>query len=56
MESVEDEWERELESVDDLDLLFVKFDSERTTIDALIEKIGEFEFDAKVHEKTGRQE
>ena len=31
-----------------MDLLFVTYDASRITVDELIEKIGEFGFDAKV--------
>jgi hypothetical protein len=45
---VEDEWERELESDEDLDLLFVTFDEKQTTVDELLETIRELGFDATV--------
>ena len=48
--SVEDEWERELESEEDLDLLFVTYDARRIKVDALLDKIREFGFEVKVTE------
>ena len=48
MGSVEDEWTREMESVDDLDLLFVTFDADRISVAELKEKIAEFGFAAEV--------
>ena len=45
-----DEWERELISDEDLDLLFVKYDANRITVEQLLAKISEFEFEAKVSE------
>ena len=47
---MEDEWERELESEEDLDLLFVSYDTKRITVDQLLEVISEFGFEAKVSE------
>ncbi len=47
---MEDEWERELESEEDLDLLFVSYDANRITVDQLLEVISEFGFEAKVSE------
>ena len=47
---MEDEWERELESEEDLDLLFVSYDANRITVDQLLEAISEFGFEAKVSE------
>ena len=48
--SVEDEWERELESEEDLDLLFVTYDARRITVDAVLERIRELGFEVKVAE------
>ena len=45
---VEDEWEREIESDEDLDLLFVKYDSEQITIEKLLKTITAFGFKAEV--------
>jgi len=45
---VEDEWERELVSEEDLDLLFVKYDANRITVEQLVQTIDEFGFEAKV--------
>lgn len=50
MKSVEDEWERNLESEEDLDLLFVTYDADTITVDELIEKIETFGFKAVVQE------
>ena len=47
---VEDEWEREIESDEDLDLLFVKYDSEQITIEKLVKTITAFGFKAEVRE------
>ena len=47
---VEDEWEREIESDEDLDLLFVKYDSEQITIEKLLKTITAFGFKAAVKE------
>ena len=47
---VEDEWEREIESDEDLDLLFVKYDSEQITIEKLLKTITEFGFKTEVKE------
>ncbi len=44
---VEDEWEREIESDEDLDLLFVKYDSEQITIEELLKTITAFGFKAE---------
>ena len=46
---VEDEWEREIESEEDLDLLFVKYDSEQITIEKLLQTITAFGFKAEVN-------
>ena len=45
---VEDEWEREIESDVDLDLLFVKYDSEQITIEKLLRTITALGFKAEV--------
>ena len=45
---MEDEWEREMISEEDLDLLFVKYDANRITVEQLLAKISEFGFEAKV--------
>ena len=50
METVEDEWERELEAEEDLDLLFVTYDANRLTVEQLLAKIEELGFEAKVVE------
>lgn len=50
MESVEDEWERKIESDEDLDLLFVAYDSQQITVEKLIEMIFDHGFKAEVKE------
>lgn len=49
---VDDEWTRELESEEDLDLLFVAYDPRRATIDDMMETIGEQGFTARVKEES----
>lgn len=46
--SVEDEWEREIESDEDLDLLFITYQPQQVTIDELKQKIGEHGFTAEL--------
>ena len=46
--SVEDEWERELESEEDLDLLFVTYETENVTVSKMIETIQQHEFEVQV--------
>jgi copper chaperone CopZ len=48
VESVEDEWERGLESDQDLDLLFVTYDPDKITLPQLMKKIEEHGFVGKV--------
>ena len=48
--SVEDEWEREIESEEDLDLLFLSYRPAEVTMDELIETIGSHGFTAEVKE------
>jgi copper chaperone CopZ len=48
VELVEDEWQREIESDEDLDLLFVTFNPEQVTIEKLLMAIAEHGFKAKV--------
>lgn len=50
MRSVEDEWERELESEESLDLLFVTYTNQHITIDKMLETIKEQGFEATVRE------
>jgi len=50
VELVEDEWERNLEAEEDLDLLFVSYDANRVTIEQLLEKIKTLGFEATVKE------
>lgn len=48
MESVEDEWEREMDSDEDLDLLFVKYNPDGVTIEKLKEVVVLHEFQVEV--------
>jgi hypothetical protein len=48
---VEDEWEREIESEEDLDLLFVRYRPKDITIDELKKTISEHGFTAEVNEE-----
>ena len=48
---MEDEWERELESEQDLDLLFVTYQTERITLAKMLETIQKYEFKAKVKDE-----
>ena len=50
MASVEDEWERQIESEEDLDLLFVSYRPQEITIDELITTISDQGFTAEVKE------
>lgn len=50
MASVEDEWERELESEEDLDLLFVTYRPDQITLDELSRTIRDQGFTAEVKE------
>ena len=53
---MEDEWEREIESDVDLDLLFVKFDTKQITIEQLKAAIAEHGFEAQVKEQVEDKE
>ena len=48
MESVEDEWERGLESDESLDVLFVTYDAQQVTVEGMLATIAEQDFEAKV--------
>jgi hypothetical protein len=48
---VEDEWEREIESDEDLDLLFVTYRSEKVKMDQLEKTIEEHGFAVEVKEE-----
>jgi hypothetical protein len=50
--SVEDEWERQIESDEDLDLLFVSYRPSEITIDQLMKTISEQGFTAEVKEEN----
>ena len=45
---VEDEWERELEADQDLDLLFVTYDDSQVSLDTIKETIREHGFEPEV--------
>ena len=47
---MEDEWEREIDSDEDLDLLFVTYQAEKITLDQLVAAIKEHGFTAEVRE------
>jgi len=42
---VEDEWTRELETVEDLDLLFVTYDPQEITVEKMLGIIKNFKYD-----------
>ena len=48
MESVEDEWERKLQSKEDLDLLFVTFDPQKIGVEEMQKTIAEHGFEAEI--------
>lgn len=48
MASVEDEWERELESDEDLDLLFVTYDPSEVSLEKMKNTIKAYGFEAEV--------
>ena len=48
---MEDEWEREIESDEDLDLLFIKYQPDKITIEQLQQTIQEHGFEAEVTEE-----
>ena len=50
MQLVEDEWERQLESDEDLDLLFVTYDPTRVTVEKMRETISAYEFKVEVRD------
>jgi copper chaperone CopZ len=50
--SVEDEWDRQIESEEDLDLLFVSYRPSDITIDQLMKTISEHGFTAEVKEEN----
>ncbi len=54
--AVEDEWERELEAEEDLDLLFVTYDANKITMEHLNAVIAKHGFDAQVKEETEANE
>ena len=47
---MEDEWEREMEADDDLDLLFIKYRPDRISAEQLQQTIKEHGFSAEVKE------
>ena len=48
---MEDEWERELESEQDLDLLFVTYKTGLITVDEMIKTIQKHEFEVQVKDE-----
>ncbi len=48
MESVEDEWERELESQEDLDLLFATYNAQRVSVKEMRATLDKHGFNAVV--------
>lgn len=48
---VEDEWERELEADDDLDLLFVKYNPQQVTVEQMQDTIAGFDFEAEIRKE-----
>ena len=48
---MEDEWERELESEQDLDLLFVTYETDRITVDKMFETIQQHEFEVELKDE-----
>ncbi len=48
MDKVEDEWDRKIESLEPLDLLYITYDAEQVTVDKLIEIVQGHEFKAEV--------
>lgn len=48
MTSVEDEWERELESEEDLDLLFVTYEPAKVSVEKIKHTMKAHGFDAEV--------
>ena len=49
---MEDEWERELESNEDLDVLFVTYNTKQIAIEKLVATIAEHGFEAQVQEEV----
>ena len=50
--SVEDEWDRQIESDEDLDLLFVSYRTNDITIEQLMETISKHGFTAEVKKEN----
>lgn len=48
---MEDEWEREIESDQDLDLLFVVYQKERITVARLVKTIQDHKFQVEVRDE-----
>ena len=49
---MEDEWQREIESDTDLDLLFITFSRQQTSVDKLLEEIQQHGFSAEVEDES----
>ncbi len=50
MESVEDEWDRELDATEALDELYIDYDADRVTVDKLLATVQEHQFEAIIKE------
>ena len=48
MDKVEDEWDRKIESLEPLDLLYVTYNAEQVTVEKMMEIVQEHEFKAEV--------
>ncbi len=48
MDKVEDEWDRKIESLEPLDLLYITYDAKKVTVDRMMEIVQEHEFKAEV--------
>ena len=45
MTLIEDEWTREIETMEDLDLLFVTYDPQKITVEKMLQTIKNSEYD-----------
>ena len=48
METIDDEWDRKIESLEPLDLLYITYDAEQVTVEKMMEIVQEHEFKAEV--------
>ena len=51
MKSVEDEWEREIESDVDLDVLFIEYYADKITLDEIVKQIAGHGFRSTVQQE-----